>query len=167
MRADDGGLVIHAVRGALAGAAATWVMGRVTTLLYEHEDEAARAREDEARGGETAFAAAAGKAADLAGREISEEQQQAAGSALHWGLGVGAGAAYGLLRHRVPKADWGQGAGFGLAFWLVVDEAINPVLGLTPGPGAFPWQAHARGLVGHLVFGVVAESVLDVADRVA
>lgn len=29
-------------RGALAGAAATWVMGRVTGYLYEHEDRQAR-----------------------------------------------------------------------------------------------------------------------------
>ena len=31
-----------------------------------------------------------------------------------------------------------------------VDEGLNPALGLTPGPDRFPWQAHARGLAGHM-----------------
>ena len=43
---------------------------------------------------------------------------------------------------------------------------MNPVLGLTPGPMAFPWQAHARGLAGHLAYGVTSNAVLDAVDRV-
>jgi hypothetical protein len=43
---------------------------------------------------------------------------------------------------------------------------MNPVLGLTPGPTAFPCQTHARGLSGHLVFGLV-EVMLEGLDRVA
>jgi hypothetical protein len=152
--------------GALAGAAATWVMGKATTYLYEHEDEAVRHREDEARGGRTAYVVAAGRAAAAVGRTLDEEQENKLGAAIHWGLGVGAGAFYGAMRGRIPGADWGQGTAFGTAFWLVVDETANPVLGLTPGPAAFPWQTHARGLAGHLVFGVVADTVLDVADAV-
>ena len=42
-----------------------------------------------------------------------------------------------------------------------------PALGLTPGPTAFPWQAHARGLVGHLTFGTVTDGTLRLLDRVA
>jgi hypothetical protein len=41
-----------------------------------------------------------------------------------------------------------------------MDETLTPALGLTPGPDAFPWQTHARGLAGHLVFGTVANGVL-------
>ena len=48
-----------------------------------------------------------------------------------------------------------------------IDELLNPVLGLTPGPLAFPWQTHARGLGGHLAFGVATELVLEGLDRVA
>ena len=40
-------------------------------------------------------------------------------------------------------------------------------LGLTPGPRAFPWQAHARGLAGHLVLGLATEGVLQAADLAA
>lgn len=165
--AEHASLVGDLARGALAGAAATWVMGQLTTYLYEHEAREAREAEDSAREGKTAYGAAAEKVAGLAGRELSDEQRKQAGSALHWLLGAGAGAVYGALRHRVPGADLGNGLLFGTAFWAVVDEGANTVFGLTPPPQAFPWQTHARGLAGHLVFGLAADTALRALDRVA
>lgn len=155
------------VKGAIAGVAATWVMGQVTALLYEHESEQAREREDAARGNRTAYGVAAEKAAGAVDVELSEAQRQRAGAAIHWVLGAGAGAAYGLLRNRLPGADAGAGLVFGSAFWLAIDEGANYALGLTPGPTAFPWQTHARGLAGHLVFGLSAEAALRLLDQVA
>ncbi|HET9984406.1 MAG TPA: DUF1440 domain-containing protein [Longimicrobiales bacterium] len=151
--------------GALAGAAATLAMDRTTTVLYDYEDDEAKRREDAARGGDSAFGAAAKKVAEALGVELTDAQKRTVGNALHWALGVGAGAAYGALRRRVPGLDAGQGAAFGTAFFLLVDEGANTALRLAPPPTAFPWQAHARGLAGHLVYGLVAETVLDAADR--
>jgi uncharacterized membrane protein YagU involved in acid resistance len=54
---------------------------------------------------------------------------------------------------------------FGVAFWLLVDEVGNTVLGLTPPPAEFPWQTHIRGLAGHVVFGLVTETVLELANE--
>jgi hypothetical protein len=155
------------VRGALAGIVATWAMGKVTTFLYEREDEEARAREDDARGGKTAYGIAAEKGAALVGTDLTDDQRASAGSALHWGLGMAAGTAYGALRGRLPGVDAGSGLVFGAAFFLAVDEGANTLLGLTPPPSEFPWQAHARGLAGHLAFGVAAETTLRVLDRVS
>lgn len=153
--------------GAAAGVAATWVMGKATTFLYEHEDSAVRQREDAARGYKTAYAVAARKAASLVRRDLSEDEERKYGTAIHWGLGVAAGATFGALRRRLPVTAAGQGAVFGAAFWLLIDEGANAALKLTPGPAAFPWQAHARGLAGHLVFGVLADTILDIANRAA
>jgi hypothetical protein len=161
---DD--LLGDVVKGALAGAVATWAMGRVTTFLYEREDQAARRREDAVRDGKTAFGIAAEKGAELVGRSLDDRERERYGAALHWALGIGAGAAYGALRGRVPGADLAAGLLFGTVFWAVVDEGANPVLGLTPGPGAFPWQAHARGLAGHLAFGAAADASLRAMEAV-
>jgi hypothetical protein len=165
-RDHNGDLAGDVLKGALAGLAATWVMGQVTGYLYEKEGKQAREVEDEARGGKTAYGVAAEKTARVVGMELGEEQRKQAGSAIHWVLGAGAGAAYGAMRHRVPAADLGNGLLFGTAFWAVIDEGANTALGLTPGPTAFPWQTHARGLVGHLVFGVVADTSLRLLDGV-
>ncbi len=158
-------LLADTVKGAIAGAAATWVMGQVTTYLYENEPESAREREDEARGDKTAYGVAAEKAAGAAGVTLTEQERQQAGVAIHWLLGAGAGAVYGALRNANDATDMAHGMVFGTAFWLLMDEIGVTALGLTPGPAEFPWQTHARGFAGHLVFGLVAETVMDVLDQ--
>lgn len=162
--AQEDSILADAVKGALAGAAAPWVMGQATSFLYQQESEAVREEEKEARGGQTAYGTAAEKAAGAVGQELSDEQRRKYGSATHWALGAGAGAVYGVLRHRVRGAEGGRGLLFGAAFWAVIDEGANTALGLTPGPTAFPWQTHARGLAGHLVFGLATDAALRLTE---
>lgn len=133
------------LKGAVAGAVATFVMGKVTGYMYEHEDRDARREEDDVRGGPS-------------------EQRS---SAMHWAFGIGAGAAYAVLRRRFQGLGSVAGTAFGTGFWAFMDEGLVPLLGLTPGASAFPWQAHARGLVGHLTFGTVTDGTLRLLDRVA
>ncbi|HWV56855.1 MAG TPA: DUF1440 domain-containing protein [Longimicrobiales bacterium] len=162
---NGNGLISDIALGAAAGLAATWAMGLATTFLYEHEDEEARAKEDRVRGGRTAYEIAAEKIAGVMGRQLSDEERRRFAAGLHWGLGAAAGSAYAAMRGRVPRASAGHGLAFGTAFFGLVDEGANTALGFTPPPRAFPWQAHARGLAGHLVFGLVTETLLSAADR--
>lgn len=53
-------------------------------------------------------------------------------------VGIGAGVAYALARREIGWTDKGQ-----------------------------PWQAHGRGVAGHLAFDLAAETVLDIFDAVA
>jgi hypothetical protein len=154
------------VKGAIAGAVATWVMGKVTTYLYDREDQTARHTEDEARGGKTAYEAAAEKSAALFGRSLDERQRERFGLAIHWALGIGTGAVYALLRRRFDRVGKLGGTGFGTAFWALVDEGLVSRLGLTPSPRRFPWQTHARGLAGHLTFGTVTDATLRALERI-
>lgn len=154
------------IKGAIAGAVATWVMGKVTSAMYAREDRGARRREDEARQGKTAYGVAAEKAAEAIGADITDEQREKLGSVVHWALGIGAGAVYAVLRRRFDGVGRAAGLGFGTAFWAAVDEGLVPALGLTKGPGSFPWQTHARGLAGHVSFGAVADGTLRVLDAV-
>jgi hypothetical protein len=157
----DNSILTDLADGAIAGAVATWAMGKTTTFLYDRENPSARRREESARGGKTAFGSAADRLAGLAGTTLTDDQRQKYGKRIHWALGAAAGALYGVLRDRLPDRALARGLTFGTLFWLVVDEGANPALGFTPGPMAFPWQAHARGLAGHLVFGTVADATLD------
>ncbi|MBW3563634.1 MAG: DUF1440 domain-containing protein [Acidobacteria bacterium] len=150
--------------GTAAGVAATWVMDWVTTIMYEREPQQAKDRENAARGDQMAYETAAEKAAELLGHELSEEQRKTLGAGIHWTLGVSAGTVYGLARNQVPAAGLGSGLAYGALFWLAMDEAALTLLGLTPPPPEFPWQTHMRGLVGHLVFGVVVEAAFAIAD---
>ncbi len=155
------------IKGAIAGAVATWVMGKVTGALYEREDRWVRRAEQDARSGKTSYGVAAEKAAGLAGATLDDNQRETAGAAIHWLLGIGAGATYAVLRRRFNAIGRTAGLGFGTAFWALLDEGLVPALGLTPGPRAFPWQTHARGFAGHLTFGTVTDGTLRVLDAVA
>jgi uncharacterized membrane protein YagU involved in acid resistance len=104
--------------------------------------------------------------ADAMGKELTETQQHRAGKVVHYGLGVMPGALYGALRHRVDDLDAGGGLACGLGLFLVNDEIMNPLLGITSGPMEYPWQAHWRGLVTHMVLGATTDTVLDVLDNV-
>lgn len=152
--------------GAVAGAGATWLMDRVTQTLYDREPAEVRRREDAARGEKTAYEIAAEKSAALVDREVTETQRRQIGLAIHWTLGVSAGALYGVLRNRVRRFGIGSGIAYGAAFWILMDEAALALLGLTPPPQEFPWQTHARGLAGHLVLGGTVEAVFDAIDLV-
>ncbi len=160
-------IAVQAIAGAAAGAAATWLMGRVTSWLYEREDPHARERENRARGGQTAYGIAAAKLAHTVNVELSDDTRKQVGTAIHWALGSAAGAGYAIVRQQWPAAASLKGVPFGVAFFLGMDELANWALGFTPGPLQFPWQAHARGLAGHVAFGVANELLLEGLGSVA
>lgn len=152
-------------KGAVAGAVAWWAMDRLLMFLYDHEGSAVRRRETRARGGIPALEVMAERGASAAGVPLTGRERQKAGTALQWTVGIGMGSLYGALRGRLPGARTGRGLGYGAAASLLIDEGLIPLLGFAPGPAAFPWQTHARGFAGHLLFGFVAETTLDLLDR--
>ena len=151
--------------GAGAGAIATWPRGKATTYLLAKEPRSVRTAENKARGNRTAYGVAAQKVAMASGRKLSVKDRERYGKNIHWALGIGAGAAYGVVRERLP-GGLARGLLFGATFWLLTDEGIVYLLGLTPGPTHFPWQTHARGLAGHLMFGAVADATMGVQSAV-
>ena len=110
-------IATDALVGAVAGAIATWAMGKATTYLLAKEPRSVRTAENKARGNRTAYGVAAQKVAMASGRKLSVKDRER-------------------------------------------------LLGLTPGPTHFPWQTHARGLAGHLMFGAVADATMGVQSAV-
>jgi hypothetical protein len=160
-----GSLTSDLVKGTLAGAAAGLVMDRLDWFMYEHEDPAARHRTQSVRpGGMDPAHVAVNRLAGLLGIGLSPRHPHPAGLALHFGLAIGPGAAYGVLRRHAEGLGMARGPLYGLALFLLQDEALNAVSGLSARPSQYPWQAHARGLVAHLVYGVVLDAALNVLD---
>jgi uncharacterized membrane protein YagU involved in acid resistance len=163
----NGSLATDMMKGAIGGAIGVWVMDRVGWDMYLSEDPKAFQQEKEAQvEGKYAAHVMVGHAAEAVGKELTETQQHKAGKAMHYGLGIMPGALYGALRHRVPTVATGSGLVYGLGMFVMEDEITNPLLGNTSGPMAYPWQAHARGLVTHLVLGAVTETVCSALDEI-
>lgn len=155
------------VKGAIAGAASVWMMDRVVWYMYNHEDREAYKQEKKAQvdGKYVAFVAA-NKMANAIGTRMTDQQEFIAGKTVHYLLGMMPGALYGLLRHKYKGLDKGRGLLYGLGLFIVMDELIAPVAGLSSGPFAYPWQAHVRGLAGHLTVGATTDAAVRALDKV-
>jgi hypothetical protein len=154
-------------KGLVVGVLATWAMEKVTGFLWEHENEEARKQYEEVTEGRYPPMRMAEKTNDLLNLGLSDDQRPYLAQGFHWSYGLGAASVYALLRRRVPVAAAGQGLLFGAAFSLVGDEIFTSATALAESPRQYPWQAHARGLAGHLAFGLVAHTALDLLDRAA
>ena len=139
-------------------------MDAVTTLIQERQPEEITERENAVRGKKSAYEIAAEKGAKLAGHRLLAKQRKAIGVGIHWTLGVGSGALYGVIRNRVRYVGIGSGVAFGIAMFALLDEAALAALGLVPPPNEFPWQTHARGFAGPLVLGAILDGAFDLAD---
>ncbi len=123
-------IVEDVLLGAVAGAAAVWVMDRVDWFNYRREDPEARRRTQQVRpGGEDPTHVMAGMAEKAVGAELSPAQHHAAGMAIHYA--IGAGALYGAVRDRVPGVGTARGALYGLGISLTQDEIGKGIIPLT------------------------------------
>lgn len=163
----NGDVLGDMVKGALAGFAATMAMGKVTTFMYQHEDPEAKQRCQEVSGGKYPPQRTAEFIKERLDLDLSKQQHKMLAKGSHQMVGIGAGVAYALARRRIDWADKGHGLLFGALFSLIFDEGLTPLVGFAEPPQEYPWQAHARGFVGHLAFGLAAETVLDALDAVA
>lgn len=88
----------------------------------------------------------------LGGRP-DDETRGRLGQAVHWSYGVLAGGVYGALRTELDASDVAAGLGYGAALWVLGDEVMIPLLGLSAGPTAHSISDHALALGAHLVYG--------------
>ena len=153
------------LRGAAAGVIATWVLDRADWFMHDHESEASRNRTWAVRPEhkDPAHVLASRASVALGGAPIP--QGHVAGLAVHYAIGIAPAMLYGVMREPVPAVTAGRGLVFGLAVALVEDEIANPALGFAAAPQRYPWQAHARSLVAHVVYGLVVEAVLRGFNR--
>jgi hypothetical protein len=162
MHHPRGSFLGNAVRGAIAGAAATWVMDLVTTAMLDRQSPESRGREEAVRpNGKSSVENLVDRATTVFDFELDADTTARATQAAHYALAIVPGALYGALRDRLPLIGAGGGVVYGALLWAVNDEWLNTRLGLSAPPDAYPPEAHLRGLVGHLVLGAVTDSGID------
>ncbi|MDQ3074551.1 MAG: DUF1440 domain-containing protein [Pseudomonadota bacterium] len=165
---QDLGVVSKALMGAAAGAAGVWALDRVDWFMWNQESDEVRQRTTAVRpGGEPPAHVAASKLEHMFGLNPTPGQHAMAGLATHYGIGIAPAAVYALVRDKLPGKGPARGLLYGLGVFLMQDEALNAATGLGARPKDYPWQAHARGLVSHLVYGVVTELVLNMLEKSA
>lgn len=159
-------LTNNLIKGAVAGAAAVWVMDRVDWYLYSRGSAKTLAKTIEARpAGMDPAHLAVRRVSQAFGRNVPIAQPNIAGVSVHYSFGIVPGALYSAVQPRMPRIGTGRGLLYGLGLFLAHDEGINTVCGLAGRPGDYPWQAHARGLISHLVYGLTLDASLRLMHR--
>ncbi len=162
----SGGTLTKVALGAAAGAFGVWALDRLDWFIWRHEDAGARAQTTAVRpGGEPPAQALISKIEDAAGTKLSPAVHEATSQVTHYGIGIAPAIGYALLRDKLPGNGVARGAMFGLGLFVAQDEVFNTVTGLGAKPNAYPWQAHARGLLAHTLYGVATEFALSFAER--
>lgn len=147
--------------GLIGGYIGTKLMGPVSTKLLEMESEDAQKQEKAVSPG-SPYELAARKAAQLLGLHLSDETIQNVGTPLfHYGLGASWGPLYILLRRKAHLNPIMAGVGTSLAPFLIVDETLTPLLGLSAPDSAYPPATHIRGLISHLAFGLGVAATVE------
>ena len=163
---DRGDLMSKALMGAAAGAVGTWALDRADWRMWNHESADARLRTTSVRPfGEPPAQVLVRKAEQQFGLRLSPQQHELAGTFVHYGIGIGPAVVYSMVRHTIPVPGPARGLLYGLTLFLLQDEGLNAATGLGANPRQYPWQAHARGLVSHLVYGLVTEMALSFMDQ--
>ena len=161
-RAGDsilGGLI----RGAIAGAAGVWALHEVDKYLVARESAATRDATVAARPeGMDAAHVLAARATKAVGVELEHPDDNNVGLAVKYAMGMVPAALLGALRDRMVWLTAGRGFAFGVTTWAIEDEWAPVRAGLAAAPTKYPWQAHGRGFIGHVVYGLTVDAVLRV-----
>ncbi|MBW3535313.1 MAG: hypothetical protein KY453_08880 [Gemmatimonadetes bacterium] len=103
----------------------------------------------------------------LYGEEPSDETRGTRATEIHWATGLALGGLYGLLRGDARDGlDLGGGLLFGAGAWLMNDEVLVPMLGLSDGPTAQEPAEHVKALGAHVVYGLATAAATQALERV-
>ena len=91
------------------------------------------------------------------GHKLKESEKKPAGAVVHYAFGSATGGLYGAAAEVAPEVTTGLGLPFGVAFWMVADEGVVPLLGLSKGSTEYPVSTHVYALASHLVYGLTTE----------
>lgn len=162
MSATSGGSL---VRGVIAGTIGAWVIDRATWLVQDRQPKQSLERERAAwQDGLDVPHVAGYRLRKTAGSNARREQPSTLGILLHYLFGVGPAIIYAGLRERDLRFSADRGLLYGLIIFLLWDETLSVATGLASPPNAYPWQAHFRGLVGHLSLGVATHVALTALE---
>src|SRR5689334_8570709 len=165
----DGGIDI--MKGLIAGVAggllASFLMEQFQAGWSAAAQAIAPARK---RGGRRSDPATV-KAADLVaekvtGHKLPADYKPLGGEAVHYAMGAGSAAVYGVLAEIAPVVTIADGAAFGASLWLLADELAVSAAGLSKPAREIPITTHIYALASHLVYGWITETVRQAIRRV-
>ncbi len=91
-------------------------------------------------------------------RPLSRGARQRAASIVHYLVGSGMGAAYGVAKPFVPRLGSGAGVPLGIGLWLIADEFAAPAMGLAARRRS-SWLRWSNELAAHVLYAATLDAV--------
>lgn len=151
--------------GLIGGLIGTVVMTQFQTgwskasrVLQGDKDKEEQRSDQDQQESEDATMKAAGKIAQLGGRQLSHEQKKKLGPLVHYSFGTLQGGLYGgVMELTCAAGGFVPGLLLGAVLFALADEIGVPALGLSAKPTEYPLSSHLYGLTNHLVYGLSTE----------
>ncbi len=148
----------HLCTGAFAGLIGGFALAGAAQIMYNLTNKQKRQEEENIEPRDP-FIVLADKLQKSTGIEMNDQQKKVFEQCVATTMGVGAGTAYAALA-RKWKLNWlAGGTLFGTIFFVVEDEGRGTAMGLFGDNTKYPLEAHIRGLVSHVAFGIVTAAV--------
>jgi uncharacterized membrane protein YagU involved in acid resistance len=162
MGATSGGFLL---RGVVAGVIGAWVMDRVTWIMQDSQPRQTIERERAAWPDGLDVSHTLGyRLARLAGVPVQKDQPSTLGMVTHYLLGIAPAILYAALRQRDLRFSADRGLLSGFLIFALWDEVLAAATRIAGPPQAYPWQAHLRGLLGHLALGAATHFALTALE---
>ena len=171
----NGNLLKGVAAGLVGGIVASWTMNQFQAMWTRNqegfdkphgaqsmqpsagEDEADQSNRYQEQQDDATVKVAKAISENVFGHELKEHEERPAGAAVHYAFGIATGGVYGALAEVAPTVSKGAGIPFGAAYWVLADETVTPLLGLSKGPSEYRLKTHFYALSSHLVYGLTAE----------
>jgi putative membrane protein len=146
-----------ALAGAVGGLVASFAMNQFQAVLakVKPQPEQSQPADDEPATVKVADAVAH----QVLDRDLSKDEKDPAGNAVHYAFGAAAGALYGALAEASKAPGLGFGTLFGSVLWFLADEIAVPGLRLSKAPTSYPPSVHASAWASHMVYGITTDLV--------
>jgi len=139
--------------GAIGGLIASFVMSQVHSTLQKVESSGKQGEED------STVRTASAISQRIFHHELTPQEKQVAGPAVHYAFGSILAAIYGAAVETVPLVRIGWGLPFGTAVWLGAHVITVPALGLSEGITKSSSRQETVELGAHLVYGAAVEGI--------
>jgi len=164
----DGAVWKGVAAGVVGGLVASYVMTQFQEVATKIAEAPGRRRKKKKakKDGEDATVKTAEAITGAFGHQLTKDEKEVAGPAVHYAFGATMGGVYGALAELSPRLARGGGMPFGTALWLAADEVAVPALGLGKKPNETPATTHAYALASHAVYGLTTDLVRRAVRRV-
>lgn len=155
--------------GSVIGLASTWIMTKSQTkiqnLMKKNSDKSEEKEEEQSEDPSTVKLANKVSCLTL-NHPVPEDKKSTAGNMVHYGFGTSMGIFFSLLQSGKSSHLFLRGISYGGLVWMVADNILVPLMGLSKIPTKYPLKTHAYALGAHLIYGGALGGLFSMRGRV-